>query len=260
MHSLYQSKMMLSEPLMLEISRIARKAGHRIMEHYAGNRESRAKADRSPVTDADIDASNYILLQLKSFTPEIPALSEENEDFTAFVPTVRYWLIDPLDGTRSYVRGSGAFTVNIGLIENHYPVMGAIYLPLEDMLYYGAAGTGAFCRRGENPPVPIHTRAVPQEGMRVIKSSHHPSRNMDQFLSAFPVHEVTAASSSVKFCLLAEGKADLYPRLSPTMEWDTAAGQAILEAAGGRVETLNGARLSYGKPGSENPSFAAFGR
>ncbi len=251
--------MIIKEHFAESIGRFTREAGQRIMVHYAGARQSRAKEDHSPVTDADIEAHRLIFDALKALAPEIPIISEEDENLAALTSAPLYWLVDPLDGTRSFVRGSGEFTVNIGLIRENYPIMGAIYIPQRDALYIGEAGKGAYCLKPGQGPCPVRTRPTPAEGMTVVKSSHHTSPGMEELLGGYKVAHVASASSSVKFCRVAEGEADLYPRLGRTMEWDTAAGQAILEAAGGRVETLDGKRLIYGKPDFINPGFICFG-
>ncbi len=230
------------------------------MTHYAGSREARAKEDSSPVTDADIEAHHLILAALQRLNPAVPVISEEDEALATLRPSPCFWLVDPLDGTRGFVSGKGDFTVNIGLIEADYPTLGAIYIPRQDTLYLGGVGSGAMRQRGSDSFEPVYARTPPAGGMRVIQSSHHPSVRMQEFLKRYPVQHSTSASSSVKFCVLAEGGADLYPRLGRTMEWDTAAGQAILEAAGGRMETLEGKRFHYGKPHFENPGFMAFGK
>jgi 3'(2'), 5'-bisphosphate nucleotidase len=251
--------MMQERELLDAITVIARQAGEKIMVHFRGTRQATEKADRSPVTDADLEANRFIMAELLRLAPDIPIISEEDEQISTLTPSARYWLVDPLDGTRSFVSGEGEFTVNIGLIENSYPVMGAIHLPRSDVLYYGAKGIGAFRRNAKEEAVPIRARNTPSDGVDVVKSSHHPSKRVEAFLSRLQVRSEKAASSSVKFCVVAEGQADVYPRFGTTMEWDTAAGQAIVEAAGGRVEFEDGARFSYGKPTFTNPPFIVYG-
>ncbi len=252
--------MMVNDSLFHAIAGLAREAGRSIMTHFSGARASRAKADQSPVTEADLAAHAVILEGLKRFAPDIPIVSEEDEQLAGGAPGRRYWLVDPLDGTKSFVRGSGEFTVNIGLIEDGYPVMGAIHIPASDMLYYGKEGAGCFRRKGEGEEEAIRARSAPEEGVYVLKSSHHASAHVDAYLKDFRVLDANAVASSMKFCRIAEGEADLYPRFGPTMEWDTAAGQAIVEAAGGTVKCLDGKRFAYGKAQWRNPPFIVRGR
>lgn len=238
---------------------IAIEAGELIMRHRGRGPEASRKEDGSPVTEADLAANRFIVERLAALAPGVPIVSEEGDK-----PEVRgaeyFWLVDPLDGTRSFLRGEGEFTVNIGLIERGAPVLGVIYIPAEDACYWGAAGEGARRRMDGGPPVPIQARRPPGEGLSVLASLSHFSRETAAFLARLPVHETMRAASSLKFCRIAEGAADLYPRFGKTMEWDSAAGHAILAAAGGRVETPDGQPLLYGKPGFVNGDFLAWGR
>jgi 3'(2'), 5'-bisphosphate nucleotidase len=237
---------------------IAKEAGEIIMGYFPGDFATQHKADESPVTDADIAANRYITQALAALTPMIPVIAEEDE-----VPSggghALFWLVDPLDGTRAFVRGEPEFTVNIGLIKNHIPVLGVIYAPPQQLLYYASAGKGAFRSEGLAPPEAIHVRVPSEDGLVVVKSKSHPSPATQEFLNTLPIKQMVAGSSSIKFCQVAEGSADLYPRFGRTMEWDTAAGHAILSEAGGRVETADGKPFLYGKPGFENPHFIAYG-
>ncbi len=246
--------------LLARIGELAREAGLIIMKYYQTDSNAKAKADHSPVTDADIAASGHIVQALEALTPEIAVISEEDDHNHHGLPGTRFWLVDPLDGTRSFVRGDKEFTVNIALIEDGRPVIGAIYLPVEARLYLGGAGLGAWKETG-GKTLPIETRDVPSAGMTVIKSQSHPHRRLDEFLKVFPVAQLASASSSLKFCVVAEGGADLYPRFGHTMEWDTAAGHAIVESAGGYVLLPDGRPLRYGKPGFHNDEgFMVWGR
>ena len=238
---------------------IAREAGALIMTYFSGVFTTQRKEDNSPVTDADIAANTLITKALLALTPAIPIIAEEDEVAGA-EGHARFWLVDPLDGTRSFVRGEPEFTVNIALIENHQPVLGVIYLPPLDRLYYGHIGHGAFRIVEGGSAERIEARTHSPEGLVVTRSRSHPSASSKAYMDQFNVREVIASSSSSKFCSIAEGIADLYPRFGRTMEWDTAAGHAILQAAGGRVETVDGKPLRYGKPGYENPAFIAFGK
>ena len=233
---------------------IARDAGKLIMTYFSGQFTTRQKEDNSPVTDADIAANQLITAALLQLAPNIPIIAEEDEEAGTHGHSL-FWLVDPLDGTRSFVRGEGEFTVNIGLIQHGKPVLGVIYVPTTQTMYYGAIGTGAF-----KNTVPIMARTAPTDGLIVTRSKSHPSPATTAYMETLKIREVRSGSSSIKFCEIAEGRADIYPRFGRTMEWDTAAGHAILAAAGGRVETTDGKPLTYGKPGYENPHFIAFGK
>ncbi len=222
------------------------------------------KTDGSPVTAADEAAERLILPALHRLTPEIPAISEE-EAAAGLSPSVvghEFWLVDPLDGTREFIRRNGEFTVNIALIRNGRPALGLVHVPVTGVTYL-AAGPGTATRRHAGITQPITVRAPPQAGLTVLGSrSHANDPAVDTFLAGLgrPIAERRTAGSSLKLCLVAEGAADLYPRFGPTMEWDIAAGHAVLLAAGGRVDTLDGAALGYGKPEYRNPNFAAYGK
>ena len=231
---------------------IARDAGKLIMTYFSGQFSTRNKEDNSPVTDADIAANKLITNALLRLSPQIPVIAEEAEEEGKSGHEL-FWLVDPLDGTRSFVRGEPEFTVNIGLIHQGKPVMGVLYAPPQDTMYYGASN-GAF-KNG----VAIAACKPSSEGLVVTRSKSHPSAATAAYMATLKIREIRSGSSSIKFCEIAEGSADIYPRFGRTMEWDTAAGHAILNAAGGRVETVDGKALSYGKPGYENPHFVAFG-
>lgn len=229
------------------------------MDYFSNGYTSSQKSDDSPVTQADIAANEYITEALSKLAPDIPVIAEEDEVLGSSLHK-SFFLVDPLDGTRSFVRGEPEFTVNIGLIENNVPVLGVIYCPPQDILYFGLVGENAYKQTGDNAPEIIKTRAVPDEGLTVVRSRSHPSQKTNDYLQTLQVKELISGSSSVKFCMVAEGSADIYPRFGRTMEWDTAAGHAILNAAGGRVETADGKQFLYGKNGFENPAFIAFGK
>lgn len=237
---------------------IAREAGKIIMGYFRHGFTARKKADNSPVTEADIAANNYITSSLSRLYPNIPIIAEEDETIGSN-DHARFFLVDPLDGTLSFVRGEPEFTVNIALIEKHKPVSGVIYCPPQDILYYGLMENGAYKQTGATPAQPIKTRAAPEEGLTVVRSRSHPSKTTNKYLEKLHIKQLISSSSSVKFCMVAEGSADIYPRFGRTMEWDTAAGHAILSAAGGHVETTDGKPLLYGKQRFENPAFIAFG-
>jgi 3'(2'), 5'-bisphosphate nucleotidase len=239
---------------------IARRAAVVVMEVYAGDFAVRGKDDASPVTEADERAEALIVPALQALAPEIPVVAEEAVA-AGRVPTVaeRFWLVDPLDGTKEFISRNGEFTVNIALVEHGVPVMGVVLAPALGRLFAGARGAGAFVEEGGQRRR-IAARAVPPEGLTVVASrSHGDAAALDAFLGGRKVASLKNAGSSLKLCLVAAGEADLYPRLGRTMEWDIAAGHAVLLAAGGRVGTLAGADLQYGKPGFDNPHFVASG-
>jgi 3'(2'), 5'-bisphosphate nucleotidase len=248
-------------PFAAQLAEIAWEAGQIILRHYAGEVTTRRKDDQSPVTAADEDAEQFILQRLRSAWPDVAVIAEE-EVSAGHVAEIggRFFLVDPLDGTKEFISRNGEFTVNIALVENGRPILGLVYAPAIDRLFVGAEAHGArvIDAKGERA---IATRAVPAEGLTVVASrSHGDETALDAFLAGRPVASRTNAGSSLKLCLVAEGVADVYPRLGRTMEWDIAAGDAVLRAAGGIVMTVAGPVLAYGKPGFDNPHFAAWGR
>ncbi|MBI1776177.1 MAG: 3'(2'),5'-bisphosphate nucleotidase CysQ [Proteobacteria bacterium] len=248
--------------LVPEIVHIARRAGSEILKHYAGDFAVARKTDDSPVTVADGAAEAIILDALRRLTPEIPTVAEE-EVAAGIVTDIaggRFWLVDPLDGTKEFVKRNGEFTVNIGLIAGDTPALGVIHVPVTGLTYAGAGPGSAFLEDAGGKRTPIACRAAPPEGLTVIASRSHPSPRLDALLAQYQVMEIKRSGSAVKFCILAAGEADLYPRFGRTMEWDTAAGHAIVEAAGGSMTELDGSKFRYGKRGFENPGFIARGR
>lgn len=229
------------------------------MGYFGGDISARKKQDHSPVTDADIAANHHIINALSMLDDSIPIIAEEDETISATQHT-RFWLVDPLDGTRSFVRGEAEFTVNIGLIEHGVPVLGVIYAPPQNLLYYGGKNLGAWREKEKGKPEEIKARKPQVDGLVVVRSRSHPSKTAEAFLQTLAIKEMLPSSSSMKLCMVAEGTADMYPRFGRTMEWDTAAGHAILDAAGGRVEMVDGRPLTYGKAGYENPHFIAYGK
>ncbi|MCU1758646.1 3'(2'),5'-bisphosphate nucleotidase CysQ [Pseudomonas sp. 14P_8.1_Bac3] len=246
--------------LLEDVIAIVRAAGEVVLEVYRSDFEVRGKDDASPVTEADERAEALILQALAARTPQIPVISEEAAA-AGQVPEVgeRFWLVDPLDGTREFINRNGEFTVNIALIDHGEPVLGVVLAPALERLFAGALGGGAFIEQaGQRQP--IHCRAVAPEGLDVVASrSHGDAQALEKFLDGRPVRSLKSAGSSLKICLVAAGEADLYPRLGRTMEWDIAAGHAVLVAAGGQIRTLDGDVLCYGKPGLDNPHFYAQG-
>jgi 3'(2'), 5'-bisphosphate nucleotidase len=246
--------------LLPDIVALAERAGALILEHYREGVAVRAKADASPVTVADEAAEALILEGLAGLTPEVPVVAEETVA-AGHVPELgdgRFWLVDPLDGTKEFLSRNGEFTVNIALIEGREPVLGAVFAPALGKVWWGARGAGAMLRdaAGERP---IAARPRPASGIVAVASRSHSDPQTEAFLDQMGVAERISAGSSLKFCLVAEGRADVYPRFGPTMEWDTAAGHAVLRAAGGQVTTRDGAPFTYRKPGFRNPEFIARG-
>ena len=248
--------------LLAQVLDIAREAGEAILRIYAQDFEVDIKADNSPVTAADNAANQVILQGLNALQAPIPILSEEGgEDFTGPDAEGRYWLVDPLDGTKEFVKRNDEFTVNIALIENGKPVLGVVLAPVFDVAYIAANGIGAF-RVDENGRHAIHVAGKPDKGnhWRVMGSRYHANPHLERWLKQLGPHETRLVGSSLKFGIIAEGSADVYPRLGPTSLWDTAAAQAVVEQAGGRVVTMAGTPLSYANPAKIlNPEFVAWG-
>lgn len=257
-----------TEALLDEVVRLAEAAGKHILSIYHSAFTVERKSDASPVTAADREAEDVILPRLAKLTPHIPIVSEEAMA-AGDRPKVenKFWLVDPLDGTKEFVNRIGEFTVNIALVENGAPILGVVHVPVSGESFAGA-GPGSATRRARGgEPRRIEARAPSTDGLVVLTSRFHADTTkldafLDTYLSARAQHiqERKAAGSALKFCLIAAGEADLYPRLGPTMEWDTAAGHAVILAAGGAVETLDGAPLRYGKPDFRNTDFLVRGR
>jgi 3'(2'), 5'-bisphosphate nucleotidase len=244
-----------------ELVDVARRAGAAILKVYAEDFATRRKADQSPVTEADLAAEAVILAALRQMTPHVPVIAEEEAQqhgLPQHAPD-RFWLVDPLDGTKEFVARNGEFTVNIGLIERGVPVLGIIHVPALAETYRGYSGLAERSVK-EEPFKPIHARKPPAEGAVMAISRSHAAKELVKVEEMGErVQGTIVAGSSLKFCRLAEGVADLYPRFGPTMEWDTAAGHAILNSAGGSVSTLDRHPLRYGKDGFLNPHFVARG-
>jgi 3'(2'), 5'-bisphosphate nucleotidase len=245
--------------MLTPVMALAHEAGAAILNHYGPEIEVRRKADASPVTAADEEAEVMILDGIRRLSPEIPVVSEEafaRGEISSEAPP-RFWLVDPLDGTKEFLKRNGEFTVNIALIEGRRPVLGVVAAPALQLAYAGAGpGSAREWRAGAERPIMV--RHAPANGLTVVASrSHGNPEALERFLNGRGVAATRQAGSSLKFCLVAAGEADLYPRFGRTMEWDTAAGHAVLNAAGGRVRTLDGEELRYGKHGFENPHFVA---
>ena len=241
---------------------LAEQAGRAILEVYSTDFQVQTKEDESPLTQADLASHRCIVAGLEQLTPDMPLISEEEglPDFEVRGAWDRYWLIDPLDGTKEFVNRNGEFTVNIALIENHRPVLGVVHVPVQAKTYVGCEGFGAELRDGSNPAQSIHVNTQSAKPVRVVGSRSHRGASLDAYLENLGDSSMIPMGSSLKFCVVAEGGADLYPRLGPTSEWDTAAAQAVVEQAGGRVVTLDGKPMEYNaKPDILNPSFFVIG-
>jgi len=253
---------MTDEKLLAPLLDIARAAGQQIMRVYATEFTVEMKEDKSPVTDADYAAHQVIVADLKRITPDLPVLSEESADIP-FAERRRwdsYWLVDPLDGTKEFINKNGDFTVNIALIQNGVPVVGVVYVPVTGMSYYGSVGVGAFKRDQDGQASPIKVRTLVEgRPVKVVASRSHRGELLDGYLAKLGPHTTVSRGSSLKFCLVAEGAADVYPRLGPTSEWDTGAGHAVLKAAGGTVVSVDGGALTYNaKESLLNPHFIGY--
>ncbi len=248
--------------LLGELRELAAAAGKAVMTVYGGEFGVELKDDHSPLTEADRASHRIISEGLAGLTPSLPLLSEESppEELEGRRTWERFWLVDPLDGTKEFVKRNGEFTVNIALIERNRAVMGVVLAPALDIEYAGVLGSGAWRRDAEHPSVPIRVSADHSRPLRVVSSRSHPSGELAAYLERLGSHELKPMGSSLKICLVADGQADVYPRLGPTSEWDTAAAQAILESAGGGMIDLAGQPLRYNsKEDLLNPHFLAFG-
>ncbi len=256
------------DPVSLEeLCALVRAAGQAVMEVYAGSFTVDRKGDGSPVTEADRRAEEIILAGLDRLSPGLQVISEEAAEHADGALSWNgqgrppaFWLVDPLDGTKEFVSRNGEFTINVALIEDDAPVLGVVLAPAVERLFAASEQFGAIVEdvAGRRP---VAARATPAEGATIVSSrSHGDPKALERFADGRQIAARVSAGSSLKFCLLAAGQADLYPRFGRTMEWDTAAGDAVLRAAGGRVTNLSGSVLRYGKPGFENPHFVAYGR
>lgn len=245
------------------VAAIAQAAGREILEVYAERDAAPTlKEDDSPLTAADLRSHRLIVAALAALTPGVPVLSEEaaRPPWGERSRWARHWLVDPLDGTREFLSRNGEFTVNIALIEAHAPALGVVHVPVSDTTYRGIPGAGAWREVGGAPAEVLHAATHAADPVRVVGSRSHRGDSLDGFLARLGRHELKAIGSSLKFCLIAEGAADIYPRLGPTSEWDTAAGHAVAVAAGGTVVELDGRPLRYNtRDGLLNPFFVAYG-
>lgn len=244
------------------LAALAKQAGDDILAVYGTDFSVERKDDESPLTQADLASHRRIVQGLRDLAPDIPLISEESglPDFSVRRRWSVYWLIDPLDGTKEFVSRNGEFTVNIALIRDHRPVLGVVHVPVRGVTYVGCEGRGAERRAAGRPAEPISVARASRSPVRVVGSRSHRGESLDAFLAGLGDYEMHPIGSSLKFCLVAEGSADVYPRLGPTSEWDTAAAQAVVEQAGGRVLTLDGKPMSYNrKEDILNPWFLVVG-
>ena len=247
--------------LLLDVVALSREAGRAILGVYASSFTVQEKDDKSPLTEADLRSQEILSAGLRRLLPEVPVLSEEAES----IPWAErsgwdwLWVVDPLDGTREFVQRNGEFTVNVALVHAHRPVLGVVHAPVLETDYYACEGYGAFkSHAGASGPVRSARKAA--SPLRVVGSRSHRGSSLDRFLERVGPHDMVPIGSSLKFCLVAEGAADVYPRLGPTSEWDTAAGQCVLEQAGGHVVDLGGRPLTYNARSELlNPWFVAYG-
>ncbi|GGB90206.1 3'(2'),5'-bisphosphate nucleotidase CysQ [Marivita lacus] len=252
------------DQLTTTMRRLALEAGDRIMEIYeADDFEVRSKTDESPVTAADEAADALISAGLRAAFPDVTLITEEQAD-THALEARDFLIVDPLDGTKEFIHRRGDFTVNIALVENGVPTRGVVYAPAKNRLFYTDASgqsveeTGDFDKETPGPTTPIRVSEPDTAALMVVASKSHRDQATDDYINRYPVKDSRSAGSSLKFCLVATGEADFYPRLGRTMEWDTAAGHAVLNGAGGQVLRLDDLQtLTYGKPGFANPFFVA---
>ena len=250
----------IKSELIEQLIEISKEAGKAILEVYSSNFDHQIKEDLSPLTKADTLSDNIICERLKVLTPDIPILSEESCNIPLSIRSQwsQYWLIDPLDGTKEFIKKNDEFTVNIALIENNNPIIGLIHNPVFNTIYWGSE-LGAFLSIENNNPQKIAVKKSQLIKPRIICSRSHKSEKLEFYLQSIGKHQIILAGSSLKFCSIASGESDIYPRFNPTSEWDTAAGQCIVESAGGTVKTLDGERMQYNKKQSLiNPGFICY--
>jgi len=243
------------------VLQIAQKAGQRILDIYRRDFAVNEKQDGSPLTEADRLSNEVILEGLHGLTPDVPILSEESAKagYAQRKDWPRFWLVDPLDGTKEFINRNDEFTVNIALIEQHRPVLGVVHVPALDVTYYACVGRGAFRRKGTAAPEKIQVRRYGDGKPMIVASRSHAGDALKVFLDRVGEHDLVSMGSSLKLCLVADGTADVYPRLGPTMEWDTAAAQSVVEVAGGRVVDRENTPLRYNKENLLNPWFIVCG-
>ena len=244
-----------------EVCELARQAGGKSMSFYKAGAAVTWKQDASPLTEADNAAHGLLVEGLCALTPEIPVISEESDEVAKGSVTTGnlFWLVDPLDGTKEFIKGTNQFTVNVALIEAGRPVVGIVHAPAFNLTYYGLLDSGSWRQNGDEHPIAISIRPADSARMSVVASKDHAGPLVEAMLGRLSSPQLQSMGSSLKFCLVAEGEADLYLRDLPTMEWDTAAAQCVVEGAGGGVCSLNGMPLQYSKAGLRNPAIMTVG-
>ena len=250
------------QSMLAQLVDISRRAGLEILEWYHDDMGVTTKSDDSPLTKADLASHKLIEAELTKHWPDIPVLSEESADISweTRKSWQQYWLVDPLDGTKEFINQNGEFTVNIALIRDHQPVMGVVHVPVTDISYFGAKGHGAWRQSAGLSADSIAIRQPAANPAVIVGSRSHANPELAEQLQALGPHELISMGSSLKFCRVAEGLADFYPRLGPTCEWDTGAAQAVVEAAGGQVVKVDGSALDYNnKEEFLNPYFFVLG-
>lgn len=255
---------MINDSLMHSVVELVQAAGQATLPYWQANVAVQTKADESPVTAADIAAHQVLAAGLAALDPSIPVLSEEDCEIPVSTREqwTRWWLVDPLDGTKEFISGSAEYTVNVALIERGQVIFGVVGVPVTGHIYYGGADVGAYCRDPQGVTRALQVRTAPPDELVVVASRRHSSPMQEALLQSlahdYPALRLVNVGSSLKFCQMAEGAADLYPRLAPTSQWDTAAAQGVLEGAGGQVLNLNGQPLTYAARDSYlNPFFVA---
>jgi 3'(2'), 5'-bisphosphate nucleotidase len=249
-----------SDGLISSVTEAAWQAGKAIMPFFQKACSHQLKPDQSPVTEADIASHDFLVNALAKLMPQLDVISEESAGVEALstIPS-DYWLIDPLDGTKGFLKGKPEFTVNIALVHDYRPVLGVVHAPALGLTYWAQTGTGAWRQHGQEPPTSVRTKPAELAHLTVVASQEHSGPRVKRMLQKLASPVLTSIGSSLKCCLVAEGRADLYFRDLPTMEWDTAAAQCVLETAGGLVLDVNAQPLHYGKPGLKNQGFVAIG-
>jgi len=244
-----------------QVCELARRAGEKIMHFYQRGAAVMWKKDASPLTAADTASHEFLVESLRALLPEVPVISEECDKLedSSLDRVRRFWLVDPLDGTKEFVKGTNEFTVNVALIEAGQPSLGVVHAPALDLTYWGLRNSGSWRKAGNQLPTPISTRQADSSHLSVVASKDHAGPLVQTMLAQLSDPQLQSMGSSLKFCLVAEGKADIYLRDLPTMEWDTAAAQCVVEAAGGGVYSLDGKPLYYGKAGLKNPAIMTVG-
>tara|TARA_B100000959_G_scaffold280688_1_gene342997 strand:- start:1006 stop:1806 length:801 start_codon:yes stop_codon:yes gene_type:complete len=251
------------EQITIDLIDISRLAGKEILNVYEQPFEITLKDDLSPLTDADRKSNDIITEKLSSLYPEIPILSEEGKDieYSARKDWSMFWLIDPLDGTKEFIKRNGEFTVNIALINMGVPIAGIVYAPTKNTFWYGTEKLGSFKMVDDENPKEISVENDIHQAIKIVSSRSHPSPKLQSYLDRFSNHEIVNMGSSLKICLVADGSAHVYPRLGPTMEWDSGAGHAVLKFAGGFLtDTSTGKEMIYNKENLRNPDFICYGK